>query len=97
MLQPVPAQVPDPKDAVLWSLFDRLQKIDENQGSRIAFATAIAYNQHFGIDTPAFQSELNQLREILKIPIPEAQELKEAVTSRSDDGGCVDETTMREL
>lgn len=70
MLTPIPTRVDDPKDAVLWSVYDKLQKIDENAGSRINFATTIAYNSHIGLNDPMFKFELDQMRNILKIPEP---------------------------
>ena len=68
MLTPVPNQVADPKDAVLWSLFDRLQKIDEHPSARMAFAVSIAYASQNGGSSPVFKDELDMLRDILKLP-----------------------------
>ena len=84
MLTPVPPTCPDKKDAVLWSLFDRLQKIDENEGSRIAFATNIAYNAHAGMNGPMFSNELALIRDVLNIPVPK-EEVKPVEAPRSDE------------
>ena len=70
MIINVPNRVDDPKDAVLWSIFDKLQKIDDEPSTRIAFATGILYNAQFGMTAALFDDELKQLREILKIPEP---------------------------
>lgn len=84
MLTTVPTRVDDPKDAVLWSIFDCLQKIDENATSRVSFGTSILYNIHTMNDTPVFADELKQLREILHIPEP----VQEAVALVSQSRPC---------
>ena len=87
MLTPVPTRVADKKDAVLWSIFDKLQKIDENQGTRLSFAQNIGINMHLGAPTPVFSDELKMLREILGLPETkeEIEEQKETVRSESFD------------
>ena len=76
MLTPIPTRVDDPKDAVLWSVYNKLQQIDENQGTRINFATSIAYNTHVGLSDPVFKFELDPLRQVLNIPVPKTDEPK---------------------
>lgn len=73
MLTPVPTRVDDKKDAVLWSVFDKLQKIDENQGTRIAFAQNIAITMHMQLQASVFADELKMLREVLNIPEPKEE------------------------
>jgi hypothetical protein len=70
MTTPIPDRVDDPKDAVLWAVYSKLQDIDDNPSSRIAFASSIAINQHFSTDHPVFDHELGLLREILHIEVP---------------------------
>lgn len=70
MIISVPTRVDDKKDAVLWSLFDRLQKIDDTPGSRLAFASGVIFASQVGYGIPLFSSELDQLREVLNIPKP---------------------------
>jgi hypothetical protein len=95
MLTPIPTRVDDPKDAVLWSVYSRLQEIDENQGTRLNFATTIAFNSHTGLNDKVFKFELDQLRQILGIvepkqdddaPVDKIREFEEATTA----------TTMRD-
>jgi hypothetical protein len=98
MTTPIPQRVDDPKDAVLWAILNKLETIDENAGSRIAFATGIFYNAQFMLDKELFDNELEQIRGLLKIQkpvnvpdneIPEASRNFKAVetdvTMRTDD------------
>ena len=84
MLTPIPERVNDPKDAVLWAVYDCLQRIDENTSSRTAFASGIAINQHFATDHAVFEHELGLLREILKIPVPKEEQRPEPETKREE-------------
>jgi hypothetical protein len=94
-ITPIPERVADPKDAVLWAIFDTLQRIDENQSSRLSFATKIFFNAQLGMaQTPLFEHEINQLRQILNIPVPKP-EATEPV-SRADEE-LKDVETMREI
>jgi hypothetical protein len=71
-----------------------LQKIDENQGSRTAFATGIVYNSHFGLSSGVFETELKDIRTVLKIPDPTPDMDTSKGTSREFDAGTV--LTMRD-
>lgn len=83
MLTPIPTRVDDPKDAVLWSVYHKLQTIDENAGSRMNFASSIAYNNHVGCSDSLFEFELEQIRAILKIEKPKEDVNESDTTSRS--------------
>jgi hypothetical protein len=84
MLTPLPSKIEDPKDIVLWALFDRLQRIDENPTTRLGFATQIAYSNHTGLNHPVFAEELGAIRQLLNIPVLKEEEAP--VTVREEIG-----------
>ena len=96
-LTPIPEKVTDPKDAVLWSVYDSLQRIDEDNGSRMAHATTIAMNSHYNSDRPIFEFELSQIRDILKIPKPVEEKTVTVQTTSSSTNEVSQDITMREL
>ena len=89
MLTPIPDKVPDPKDAVLWAVFSKLQCIDENPAARAAFCIPAAINYQVGNSQPLFEFELEQLRAILKIPAS-APEVEVNTAPRSLEGVSAD-------
>lgn len=82
-LLPIPERVNTAQEAVLWAVFDRLQHIDENSGSRVALATTILYNTQTLNDRPLFADELAQLRQVLGLAAHET--VDEPSSSRSFD------------
>jgi len=67
MITPVPTQVADPKDAVMWSVLNALEQIDNNTSSRGTFAQSILFNIATQLDGPIFKEEIRQLREQLGV------------------------------
>lgn len=91
-MTPLPERVTDPKAAVLWAVLHKLETIDESASSRIGFASSILYNAQFGTDKPVFDFELDQIREILGIPMPEKSK---EITVRNSEAAPT-ELTMRD-
>jgi len=69
MITPVPARVDDKKDAVMWSVLNALEQIDEGPSSRSMFAQNILFNLSSSLDGPVFKEEIAQLREILGVKV----------------------------
>ena len=96
-MTPIPDRVADPKDAVLWAVLNKLETIDENQSTRIAFATSILYNCQFGLDKPIFSNELEQVRKLLGLPEPEAEVQAFRQPEIRDGFDATAEVTMRDV
>ena len=67
MITPVPARVDDKKDAVLWSVLNALEQIDNTPSSRGTFAQSILFNLAANLDGPCFREEVRQMKEVLGI------------------------------
>jgi hypothetical protein len=93
-ISPLPALVSDPKDAILWAVLNQLENIDDTTGTRMAFATSVAYNIHLGLDRPIFEDIIREIRTVLKVPEPVISEVEEPGTMRAD---ITEFDTMRDL
>lgn len=93
-MTPIPAQVKDPKDAVLWAVLHSLEQIDCNTSSRALYAQSVLFNISMNLDGPCFKEEVRQLKEVLGVPeeapacpIPEvleARQVSESGITRED-------------
>lgn len=97
MMTPIPSRVDDPKDAVLWSVLNSLEQVDQSPSSRLAFAQNIMFKIHASLDGPAFYEEIRQIKDILGVKTVE----EEPITPPADHVPTSDvpreDTYLREL
>ena len=90
MITPVPQRVNNSKDAILWSILNTLEQIDDNPQSRAQFGYQIAGDPSI----PAFNTEIALIREELGVKHTEEQQQQEPQVYTQRDP---DEINIREL